>query len=107
VAEDAPKVPNPFYAELQRLREQVSSAAPDITGALDDPTRNMVDGQAWRGTGPAEAFEQELTGRKSRLGTLVQEVLDQIDAKLATTEQMVPATVAHSYHNALRVEGVR
>lgn len=107
MAEDAPMVPNPFYAELQRLREQVSTAAPDITGALDDPTRNMVDGEAWRGTGPAEAFEAELTGRKSRLGTLVQAVLDQIDAKLATTDEMVPATVAHSYHNALRVEGVR
>ena len=37
----------------------------------------------------------------------MQAVLDQIDAKLATTDEMVPATVAHSYHNALRVEGVR
>ena len=107
MAEDAPMVPNPFYAELQRLREQVSTAAPDITGALDDPTRNMVDGEAWTGTGPAEAFAQELTGRKSRLGTLVQDVLEQIDAKLANTDEMVPATVARSYQNALRVEGVR
>jgi hypothetical protein len=107
LTDEANMVPNPFYTALDHLRTQIEAAAPDVTSALDSSTRAMVEGEAWQGTGPAETFAAELTGRKSRLGELMQEVLRQVDAELASTDRMVPAEAARGYHMALRLEGVR
>jgi hypothetical protein len=95
------KVPNPEYQDLENLRNRIQRAAPLMRGALDTPAENMGGGRVWVGT-TADAFSREVTGRKRRLDTLVQGILDAMDAELRATPRECTPEEADSYNRTRR-----
>jgi uncharacterized protein YukE len=95
------KVPNPAYQALQRLRAEIQQAAPALRAALDRPAQDMGSGRVWVGP-KADAFMQEVTGRKQRLATLVEALLADVDAELRATPQECTSQEASTYRYARR-----
>ncbi len=96
------KVPNPEYQALQRLKGRIQQAAPAMRAALDRPAKDMGSGRVWVGT-TADAFGREVSGRKQRLGTLVQALLDGVDAELRATPQECTPEEADGYRRSRRM----
>jgi hypothetical protein len=96
------KVPNPEYQALQRLKGRIEQAAPAMRAALDRPARDMGGHKVWVGT-VADGFTHEVVGRKQRLGTLVQGLLDAVDAELRATPQECTPEEADGYRLARRL----
>jgi hypothetical protein len=95
------KVPNPKYQDLESLKGRVQSTAPAMREALDTPARDMGGGKVWVGT-TADAFAGEVTGRKRRLSTLVQGILDEMDAELRATPRECTPEEAEGYRRSRR-----
>ena len=96
------KVPNPEYQALQRLKSRMEQAAPAMRAALDRPARDMGGGKTW--VGPvADAFAHEVSGRKQRLGALVQGLVDAVDAELRATPQECTPEEADGYRRSRRL----
>jgi hypothetical protein len=88
-----PLVSNPWHTGLQHLRQRVVEHAAEINTALDDTAEKMGAGKTW--TGPkATSFGAEAEGRKQRLRTLTQRLVDAVDAELRRTPERVPANEA-------------
>ena len=96
-------VPNPEYRDLLELRDQIKQAMPGIRSALDQPAADLGGGTVW--TGPvAEAFSQEVTGRKQRLATLVATLLAGVEARLRTTPADCTRDEVTSYRRYRRTD---
>jgi uncharacterized protein YukE len=91
-----PTVVNPRYQDLQRLKTKIAQAAPEITAALDKPSSEFGGGKAWTGAA-ADAFTQEVTGRKKRLGQLASTLTSAIDAELRSTPEKCSPQEAASW----------
>jgi hypothetical protein len=96
------KVPNPRYQELERLKARIENAAPALRTALDRPAQDMGGRQVWIGT-TAEAFGREVSGRRQRLGTAVQALLDGVDAELRATPRECTPEEATAYRRERRM----
>lgn len=95
------KVPNPKYQDLESLKGRIQQAAPAMRDALDTPARDMGGAKVWVGT-TADAFAKEVTGRKSKLGTLVQGIVDAMDAELRSTPRECTPEEADAYRMSRR-----
>jgi hypothetical protein len=98
-------VGNPQRAELARLRGEVASAREGVATALDAASAKMGDGKTWTGPTAATNWAAELNGRKKNLGSWMDTVLREIDAKLKTMPEQVTASQARAFHNDQRTRG--
>jgi hypothetical protein len=96
------KVPNPRYQDLERLKARIERAAPALRGALDRPAQDMGSRKVWIGT-TAEAFEREVSGRKQRLASAVQALLDGVEAELRATPRECTPEQASGYRRERRM----
>lgn len=99
------QVPNPMVGALRDLRAEVTASRDSIESALDSTWRKMTDGSTWTGPTTAEAWTEEVAGRRSRLGPLMQQVIDDIDAQIQSLDEMVTTEEARATHNYLRMIG--
>ncbi|MER5627588.1 hypothetical protein ABT061_41865 [Streptosporangium sp. NPDC002544] len=79
-------VPNPRRAELQRALARVRTHAAQLEAALDPPHTSFTGRAVWVGP-TARAFATELAGRRSRLRTLVQRIVEDLEAELRATPE--------------------
>ena len=98
-------VGNPLRAQLATLRSTLATARDGIAGALDAAATKMADNRTWTGPTAATNWKAELDGRKKNLGPWVDEIIAQIDDKLATMPTQVTASEARVYHNDQRTRG--
>ena len=95
------KVPNPEYQDLERLRGRIEKAAPAMRSALDSAAQAMGGGKVWIGT-TASAWGGEVSGRKQRLASRVQAILDEVDAELRATPRECTQDEADAYLRSRR-----
>jgi hypothetical protein len=96
------KVPNPRYQDLERLKARIERAAPALRSALDRPAQDMGSRKVWIGT-TAEAFEREVSGRKQRLASASQALLDGVEAELRATPRECTPEQASGYRHERRM----
>lgn len=98
-------VQNPFYTTLTNLRSSISTCEASIREALDKPAKCLENG-AWQGPTAAQDFSSELSGRRNRLGVLMDTILEDVDARIARTEPEVPESAALGFSNILAADGI-
>jgi hypothetical protein len=86
-------VPNPRHGELEAALAAVRTHAQALATVLDPVCTQFGSQAIWVGP-TARAFEQELNGRKTRIKTAVQHVIDELEAELHSTPSKVPRTTA-------------
>jgi hypothetical protein len=91
-----PRVANPRYGELERLRIRVARVMGEAEGSLDQPAQDFNAGKAWSG-GAAEAFGREVDGRKTRLRQLAGEVRAAVEGELSRTPRECTPDEARLY----------
>ena len=100
---DQPKthmVPNPDYAALKALHDDVEAAQDSLAQALKGPADLMHGQDAWTGPTAAKAFTDEVSGRDQRLPALVRQVLEAVEDKMAST----PKEVERPLNPGMRVQ---
>jgi hypothetical protein len=95
------KVPNPEYQDLEHLRGRIEKAAPAMRSALDSAAQAMGSGKVWIGA-TAGAWGGEVSGRKQRLASRVQAILDEVDAELRSTPRECTQDEADAYLRSRR-----
>lgn len=86
-------VPNPKYAELEATLAVIRSHA-QVLEALLDPVCSRFGSQAiWVGP-TARAFEQELSGRRTRIKAAARRVVEELEAELRSTPSEVSRAAA-------------
>ncbi|SNS36026.1 hypothetical protein SAMN05216276_100870 [Streptosporangium subroseum] len=81
-------VANPRREELQRALTQVRAHAARLETALDPAHASFTGKAVWVGP-TARAFTAELAGRRSRLRTLVQRIVEELEAEVRAIPEKV------------------
>ncbi len=78
-------VPNPAYAALKALHDDVVAAQYSLSNALKSAADQMHNGTAWTGPTAAKAWTEDVSGRDQRLPGLVQQILHAVEDEMAST----------------------
>ncbi|ACZ89051.1 hypothetical protein [Streptosporangium roseum] len=81
-------IANPRREELLRALTRVQLHAVQLETALDPAHASLTGKAVWAGP-TARAFAEELTGRRNRLRTLVQRIVEDLEAELRATPEKV------------------
>lgn len=79
---------NPRREELLRVLTRVQLHAAQLETALDPAHASFTGKAVWVGP-TARVFAEELTGRRNRLRTLVQRIVEDLEAELRATPEKV------------------
>ncbi|MEV4245432.1 hypothetical protein AB0J63_18725 [Streptosporangium canum] len=79
---------NPRREELLRALTRVQLHAAQLETALDPAHASFTGKAVWVGP-TARAFAEELTGRRNRLRTLVQRIVEDLEAELRAIPEKV------------------
>jgi hypothetical protein len=98
-------VPNPLYEDLANLHSQLQGDASTLSSPLKSAVQMMAGGNGDTWTGPeAQAWAGELSGRSSDCARQVSNMLDAIEAAMASTPKEVTEQQAMGIGKMLALE---
>jgi hypothetical protein len=93
LATDNDLVPNPRYQDLETALATIREHVRVMETALDAACAQFGGEAVWVGPA-ARAFGEELRGRRARIKSAAQHVLDELEAELRSTPTRVSRTAA-------------
>ena len=84
-------VPNPAYAALKSLHDDVLASQHLLSTALKSAADQMHNGTAWTGPTAAKAWTEDVSGATSACPGLVQQILHAVEDEMAATPTGVRA----------------
>lgn len=96
-------VANPLHARLQALYAQLKGDAETMSEALRSADQQMLSGQVWVGP-TARDWAQHLNHRSNDCATQVNNMLAEVEAKLASTPAKVTPQEAQSQAKIFQLE---
>ena len=96
-------VPNPLYRDLQKLLADVKARQHSLGSLLDTSVSRMQCDDVWIGPAARQWRDGALAPNKMRLRRLAQALVDDVEAKLKATPDMVKPDVAQNYSRSQRL----
>ena len=90
-------VPNPLYKDLQKLLSAAKAAEHSLGSLLDKSVSSMQSDDVWIGPAARQWRDGGLAPNKARLRKLARALVNDVEAKLKSTPEMVKSEVAQTY----------
>jgi hypothetical protein len=96
-------VPNPMYQDLQKLLAEVKAGEHSLGSLLDQSVGRMQSDDVWIGPAARQWRDGGLAPNKVRLRRLARALVEDVEAKLKSTPEMVKPGAAQSYLKSQRL----
>jgi hypothetical protein len=90
-------VPNPLYRDLQKLLADAKAAEHSLGSLFDKSVSSMQSDDVWIGPAARQWRDGGLAPNRKRLRRLARALVDDVEAKLKSTPDMVKPEAAQTY----------